>query len=325
MSSFTSVIVCTYRHPQLMKRLLVCLTEQTASKEAYEIIAVFDKHELETRKICRAMQDRLPNLRIVLSPGHTTLAGAINIGVHHARGNYLIFTDDDCLPHQDWVSNMTAALQREPLVMGAITSPTSEYVKLSHNVSHLYRWMPGRRAGPMPFLAGATMGFRRSVFNEIGGFFPDSKNNDMDFLLKARSRGYRVYFDPKARIAHDPDRNTLRAVFGYTYTLASNTIVLRQQHKKLMRTPFVLRSSLLLRLASPFIAFGMTVKIFFGNISLIRYVHTAPLVFAMKITWCWGAAAGLARYRGGQSSTEGPKEDARSRNGGSRIYREPSL
>jgi hypothetical protein len=43
-------------------------------------------------------------------------------------------------------------------------------------------------------------------------------------------------------------------------------------------------------LASPFLAAGVTARIFLSNLSLLRYSYTAPAIFLAKMAWCFGAA-----------------------------------
>ena len=64
-----------------------------------------------------------------------------------------------------------------------------------------------------------------------------------------------------------------------------------------MRTPFVLRSRFLIILAAPLIALRVTFDIYMGNYCLRRVVHTLPIVYALKLAWCWGAACGLGKMK----------------------------
>jgi cellulose synthase/poly-beta-1,6-N-acetylglucosamine synthase-like glycosyltransferase len=37
---------------------------------------------------------------------HGTVGGARQVGVEHARGDYVAFTDADCIPRKDWLENL---------------------------------------------------------------------------------------------------------------------------------------------------------------------------------------------------------------------------
>jgi hypothetical protein len=106
-------------------------------------------------------------------------------------------------------------------------------------------------------------------------------------------KGYRIFFAVDAIITHDPARTSLTSIFRYSTDHASHTITLRNKYRKLMRTPFVLRSEVLVLLAAPLIALRVTLGIYMANLRLLRFIHTAPVVYALKLAWCWGAARGL--------------------------------
>jgi GT2 family glycosyltransferase len=114
-----------------------------------------------TAEVCDLMRRCLPNLKYVSTGINTGLAHARNEGVKAALGNYILFTDDDCVVDHNWVERMSAALDQEPIIAGAVASPTESYLKLCHNISQFHYFMPGQGKGPKDFIAGANMGLRR--------------------------------------------------------------------------------------------------------------------------------------------------------------------
>jgi len=149
--------------------------------------------------------------------------------------------------------------------------------------------------GPKP----AKMIFgARSLLEKLGGFQEGRVlAGDMELILRARAKGYRVHLAPDAVVTHDPERTDLRTVFGYAAEHASKTILLRNEYRWLLRTPFVLRSPGLVLLAAPLIALNVTVAIYLTNFRLVRLFWTLPLVYALKLAWCWGAARGLREQK----------------------------
>lgn len=294
---FISIIICTYNRAPLLKRCLQSLACQTVKSEQFEIIVVDDGSKDDTPKVCERMLREMPMMRYVSTGTNTGLGSASNRGIGLARGECLLFTDDDCIPQKDWIKHMSATLTREHIVAGAVASPVSNYVKLCHNIAEFHPFMPGRKAGPVEFIAGANMGFRRSVLEELSGFQESHRAApDMQFILRARLKGYRIYFEPGAVVLHDHSRTTLGSIFKYSLQHAAITILLRNQYRSLLRTPFVLRSPVLILAASPFIALKVTKDIYIQNLRLIKHFWTLPIVFALKLAWCWGAARGLHKH-----------------------------
>lgn len=292
-----SVVICTYNRSYLLKRALSSLSKQTLNLEHFEVVVVDDGSRDETAKLCDMMRSELPNLRYTSTGNNVGVAGARNIGVKVSSGNYILFTDDDCIAAKNWVEYLSAALNREPIAAGAIVSPVSNYFKLCHNIAEFHAVMKGKKAGPVDFLAGANMGFRRSVLEELGGFDVRSVAEDMELVLRARMKGYRVFFLPEAVVMHDPDRSTFTSIVKYSANHASETILLRNKYRSMLKTPMVLRSPSLILATAPLIALKVTASIYLLNPGLIKYFPTLPMVFALKLAWCWGAARGLRNQK----------------------------
>lgn len=125
---FVSVIICTYNRASSLKRTLQSLLHQTVPTEMFELIVVDDGSVDNTAEICQQMHVELPNLKYISAGTNIGLSSAANLGIKSSRGDYILFTDDDCLPKEDWIERMRAALEREDIVAGAVESPTSNYL-----------------------------------------------------------------------------------------------------------------------------------------------------------------------------------------------------
>lgn len=289
-----SAIVCTYNRAERLERCLRSLARQTPPAGGLEIVVVDDGSTDGTQQMCVRLAGEMPNLRYVSCGANGGLASARNVGLRAARGELLLYTDDDCIAEQDWAVRMSEALEREPMVAGAVGSAPGGYVQLCHNVGHFYGYMPCQRARAVVTMAGANMGFRRADLERVGGFGEGIRcAEDMEMTLRARELGYRPVFCPQAVVLHDPGRNSLRANLRYAMRHAASTVHLRNRYRAMLHTPWLLRSPALLVLASPAVALLVTLRIYLSCGALARRIHTAPVVYALKVAWCVGAARGL--------------------------------
>jgi glycosyltransferase involved in cell wall biosynthesis len=142
-----SVIICTYNRANLLKRALNSLARQ--SVKDFEIIIVDDGSEDNTCEICNSFKDRITSLKYIYVK-NSGLSYARNVGIKSSTGDYILFTDDDCIPEENWVERMGFYLKRETIVAGVITSPVSNYLKLCHNIAQFHNFMPGKKAGTVP-------------------------------------------------------------------------------------------------------------------------------------------------------------------------------
>ena len=264
--SFTSVIICTYNRASLLKRVLRSLTKQTLPLNRFEVIVVDDGSQDETAHVCEMMTCELPNLRYVSTGANFGPSRARNVGIEVADGNHILFTDDDCILDRNWAERMSSALEQEAIVAGAVVSPKGPYLKLCHNIAELHHFMPGQKEGPKEFLSCANAGFQRSALDDLNGFEEKTTiGEDMEVILRARMKGYRAYFVPDAVVEHDPVRTTLASIFKYAARHAAQTVILRNRYRSLLRTPFILRSPVLLLAAAPAIALKVTSGIYLRN------------------------------------------------------------
>ena len=292
--SSCSVIICTYNRAHLVKRVLHSLARQTIRPEEFEVVVVDDGSRDNTAEVCNALHSELPNLKYISMGRNTGLARARNVGIAASTGDYLLFTDDDCIAAENWVECLRDALGGEKIVAGAVASTTTDFMKLCHNIAQFHAFMPGQKAGPKEMLAGANMAFRRSVLSELEGFQAGILcADDTELALRARAKGYRTFFAPDAIVTHDPERNTLSFAVQYAASHASATIHLRNHYRALLKTPFIFRSAGLILAMAPLIALKVTAGIYLRNPSLARFLRTAPFVYVLKLAWCWGAARGL--------------------------------
>jgi glycosyltransferase involved in cell wall biosynthesis len=284
----------------LLKRTLESLIRQTTAPDRFEIIVVDDGSDDGTQELVLEMSMRHSLIRVVSTEKNEGASRARNLGLAVATGDYVLFTDDDCIAKNNWVEIMCCTLDREPIVAGAVESPKSGYIKVCHNIAHFNPFMPGRKSDSVDFLAGANMGFQRIVIEELGGFDDEMiLAGDMQLCLRARSRGYQPYLNQEAGVVHDPDYISLAGAVKSSYAHAATTILLRNEYRSLLRTPRVLKYPMWIRLASPLIALSVTSKIYLRNPRLLSSFWTVPFVFFLKLVWCFGAARGLNESRKG--------------------------
>jgi GT2 family glycosyltransferase len=296
----TSVVVCTYNRAASLARLLDSLAAQTAPADAFEVVVVDDGSADGTRAVAFSRRGSFRRLEVVTTGRNAGLASASNLGARSAGGERLLYIDDDCIARPDWIAAMVRSLETHPIVAGAVASRRRDFLTLAHNVSSFHRFLPGQPPGPVDFLAGANFGFTRQVYDVVGGFEDGRRTaSDMEFLLRARARGFTAWFAPDAVVVHAPRYVSFRSLFGYVHRHARVTIRLRERYANVLRTPFLLRSPRLLAAAAPAVALATTLGAYGRNRSLRGLLATAPIFFALRVTWCLGAAAGL---REGQAS-----------------------
>lgn len=118
---FFSVVVPTYNRGNLIIDCLARLFSQRGfAKDDFEAVIVDDGSTDNTSGKIRVFINSHPEYKVkllILSKnfGPST---ARNIGILHARGKFVAFTDDDCLVPEDWLVSFRDEFSRDPEISG---------------------------------------------------------------------------------------------------------------------------------------------------------------------------------------------------------------
>ncbi|NOT07452.1 MAG: glycosyltransferase [Gemmatimonadales bacterium] len=204
-----SVVVPTYNRHGAIARCLEALAAQTLSKESFEVVVVDDGSPVPVRGAVAAWRDRLDAR--TLEQANQGPATARNAGAFAARGAHIAFTDDDCLPEPDWLSNLARHIARNPAagIGGRIVNalPDSAYSTGSQLlVEYLYEYFNTSNEGATFFIT-SNLSFPTEAFREMGGFdtsFPLAAAEDRDICDRwVERKGSLIYAgDAVVRHAH---------------------------------------------------------------------------------------------------------------------------
>jgi cellulose synthase/poly-beta-1,6-N-acetylglucosamine synthase-like glycosyltransferase len=217
-----SVLVPTYRRTKDLERCLNALKQQCYP--ASEILVVVRDTDDETHRFLQGFLPEILPLRVidVATPGQVA---ALNAGLQLAKGDIVAITDDDAAPHSDWLEKIRLHFLADDRV-GAVGGRDWVYesgsqVALSSDsdvVVGRLQWF-GRSIGnhhlgtgearEVDILKGANMSYRREAitglyFNERLKGKGAQVNNDMDFSLSVKKKGWKIIYDPKCAVNHYP-------------------------------------------------------------------------------------------------------------------------
>ncbi|WP_040299712.1 glycosyltransferase family 2 protein, partial [Arcticibacter svalbardensis] len=136
-----SVVVPTYKRSELLIRCLNALLTQSIGKSTYEIIVVSDGPDPDTADAIEVWTGFIhPNVSYYPLPQKKGPAAARNYGWMKASGELIAFTDDDCIPDQDWLASLLAAYhdEEELVISGQVIVPLPENpTDFERNTAHL--------------------------------------------------------------------------------------------------------------------------------------------------------------------------------------------
>jgi glycosyltransferase involved in cell wall biosynthesis len=206
-----SAIVCTKDRSGAIPHVVEALLADTEA--IFELIVIDQSHGSETE---RALDPWRNDPRLHYQHSATRGKGAgLNEGIRVARGEIVVFTDDDCQPPRQWVANMAKALYSQPSAVIAFCQvlPVAHDRNAGYVPTYLFK--KNRLLRTVTAICGglglgAGMAVRRDFALAIGGFdesfgpgarFPSA--DEWDLAIRALLNGKHVYETAELAIVHD--------------------------------------------------------------------------------------------------------------------------
>lgn len=202
---FFTVIVPTYNRPDHLMNCLQALAHLDYPGKCFEVIIVDDGGNIPLEPIISRFHNQISVT--LLRQKNSGPAMARNYGASRAQGEYLAFTDDDCMPDPNWLQALAYSLKESPdcLCGGkTINAFADNYYAMATQLlsDYLYEhYNPTQKIGGF-FLAN-NIAVDRKRFHEIEGFDPTLRfGEDRDFCYRWGGQKYPFRFVPEALVYH---------------------------------------------------------------------------------------------------------------------------
>lgn len=216
-----SVIVCTYNRADSLAHTLDCLAKQRDMESVqWEVVVMDNNSKDRTRLFVEEKARHFSQLRYEFE-GQQGLSHARNHAIACAKGQILLFTDDDVCPEPDWVHTILSLMDSYTAdACGGYIAPVWEAPPPAWLTERFYGFLaikieteqkailPSASAGETPF--GANMAFRREVFERFGTFDTRrgrvgnvlASGEDSELFDRILAGGGKVMYFPQARVHH---------------------------------------------------------------------------------------------------------------------------
>lgn len=200
-----SIIIPTRNRPDLLAKCLRSIVQLEFPRDQMEVIVVDDGSDLAPESAVLSVRDRF-DVRL-FRQSQAGPAAARNAGARKAKGNFLVFLDDDCIPRRDWLEALAGRFTRTPdHAIGGRTLnalPENIYSTTSQVVIDFVYGYYNANPDQARFFASNNIALPSDRFLELGGFDESfTTSEDREFCSRWLRHGYRMTYAPEVVVSH---------------------------------------------------------------------------------------------------------------------------
>lgn len=213
-----SIIICTHNHLASLQATLAVLGRvQVPSGLRVEVLVVANACTDGTSAYLETV--RLPHM--VCCPLHEPVKGQVrarNLALSAARGQFILFIDDDVHPSPDWLARLCTRLATggEDALIGAVRlAPHLERPWMTRRHRAMLSVTEGLEDGWLTEMIGANMAFHRRVLEKVPRFDEELGPGALGFLddslfsWQLEAAGFRLGRAPEAVVEHHCEEDRL--------------------------------------------------------------------------------------------------------------------
>jgi len=193
-----------------------CLESLLAAQEAGIEVIIIDNGSTDRTG---ALLDRLDGAHVIRSPENLHFLRGVNRAAAEARGEHILLLNNDTRLDPGAIAAALARLDAEP-DLGAVGGPIVLLDGTLQEAGSII-WRDGSSLGygrgrdpgepefqfrrDVDYCSGAFLMVRRALFERLGRFdeaFAPAYYEETDLCMRLRAAGFRIGYEPKARITH---------------------------------------------------------------------------------------------------------------------------
>jgi len=204
---FFSIIIPTLNRSAQLATCLQSLACLDYPPDRFEVIVVDDGSKTHPETLVASFCNRIDI--VLTSQSHGGPAMARNTGAQKAKGEFLAFADDDCIPTATWLQALSARFTGTRNVMIGGKTLNALPINLYSTATQLLIDYLYQCYNPYPddahFLTTNNLAMPADLFRSVYGFdstFPLAAGEDREFCERWLQHGYRMTYAPEALVYH---------------------------------------------------------------------------------------------------------------------------
>ena len=244
-----SVMFPTYNRMNSLILALRSAAQLNYPQDKYEVIVIDDGSSDGTQEAVRAIQEECGSKILYFRQRRKGITAARNLGLSKASGEYLIFTDDDCIFEKEWLWKMLRYFDSTQI--GAVGGPDQcppnasflaqcvDYTTTSFIGTGGVRRKTGLIVAKY-YPRGCNMMVPKHIVKQVGGFDPTLQaGEEIELGYRIRTAGYRLVYAAEALVWHQR-RDKIFGFMKQMFTRGYTRVELARRHRELLEPSYLL-------------------------------------------------------------------------------------
>ncbi|RPH28482.1 MAG: glycosyltransferase [Bacteroidales bacterium] len=270
-----SIIVPTFNRPDEVDELMASLTHQ--SYREFELILADGTPDESLVKIIDKYRTELTVQH--LHRPYLGISDSRNLGCQHAKGQYFIFLDSDCVLPKNYLNTVIKGLNDNHFdAFGGPDAADESFTPIQKAISYSMTSMltTGGIRGKKKHVGqfhprGFNMGISREIFEKTDGYSSLKCAEDIEFSIRIISMGFKTGLIPEAYVYHKR-RTSFKAFFRQVYRFGAARINIYKLYPNELKLTHFFPAAFLMVIAFLLLSPLVSTKLFIaGSILLIFY------------------------------------------------------